>query len=372
MNRWHSVLQLFLARVREFYREPEVLFWVYGFPVLLAVCLGIAFLRRTPQPSVVDVQDVPELKADAAAVLQQLQAAGLSAELHDEADCAQRLRTGRTALVVIPTPYGCRYIYDPAREESILARSQVNESILRWKAGIHVDEAPNSTSDQEDDKVETWKSPTATWQIVDSFTKDPGNRYIDFLMPGLMGMNLMGGGLWGVGFLIVDMRVRKLLKRLLATPMRRGDFLLSILGARMVFVLPEMLSLLLVARLGFGVPIQGSFAALFTVIFLGAFAFAGIGLLVACRAQKTETASGLMNLVMLPMWVLSGIFFSSKRFPEIVQPFIQALPLTQLNQALREVMLEGATLTHISNRLIVLAAWAVVSFLLALRWFRWQ
>src|SRR5207249_3871436 len=143
--------------------------------------------------------------------------------------------------------------------------------------------------------------------------------------------------------------------------------LLSILTARMLFMLPEMLLLLLVGWLGFGVPIQGSLIALFIVILIGASAFSGIGLLVACRTSRTETVSGLMNLVMLPMWLLSGTFFSSKRFPDVIQPIIQALPLTQLNDALREIMLRGASLADVSGRLAILAAWAVCCFFLALK-----
>ena len=165
--------------------------------------------------------------------------------------------------------------------------------------------------------------------------QEPGGRYIDFLVPGLLGMSLMGGGLWGVGFVTVDMRIRKVLKRFLATPMRKSDFLVGILISRLLFLVPEVLVLLLFARLAFGVVIQGSLLAVVVLILLGALTFAGIGLLVASRARTLEAVSGLMNLVMLPMWVLSGIFFSSERFPEAMQPFIKALPLTPLIDALR-------------------------------------
>jgi ABC-2 type transport system permease protein len=372
MNRWPSLFQLFLARLREFYREPEVIFWVYGFPLILAVGLAIAFVRRTPEPPAVDVQDVPALQTDALALVEHLQADGLPAELHDEAECEQRLRTGRTSFVVVPTVNGCRYVYDPAREESLLARSRVDAVVLRWKAGVQREDQPTGPLVDAAETTQTWRAGKTSWQTTDALTVEPGNRYIDFLMPGLIGMNLMGGGLWGVGFVLVDMRVRKLMKRLLATPMRRGDFLLSILGSRMVFVVPEITFLLLLARFGFGVPMQGNLLTLIITIVLGALAFSGIGLLIACRTTKTETASGLGNLVMLPMWVLSGIFFSSKRFPEAMQPLIQALPLTQLNDALREVMLEGASFARVGTRLLILASWALVCFLLALRWFRWQ
>lgn len=208
--------------------------------------------------------------------------------------------------------------------------------------------------------------------VADKEMTEPGGRYIDFLIPGLLGMNLMGGGLWGVGFATVDLRIRKVLKRFLATPMRKSDFLASILISRLIFLVPEVFVLLLFARLAFGVVIHGSLATMALLILLGAITFAGIGLLVASRAQTMETVSGLMNLVMLPMWVVSGIFFPSERFPEAAQPFIQALPLTPLINALRNVSMEGVSLASQWPLIAILAAWACGSFLLALRWFRWN
>jgi ABC-type multidrug transport system permease subunit len=187
-----------------------------------------------------------------------------------------------------------------------------------------------------------------------------------------MGMNLMGSGLLGVGFALVDMRSRKLLKRYLATPMRRADFLLAILVARKVLVIPEMIAIVAVGWFIFGVPIAGDPLTLILVILFGAVAFNSLGLLLGCRTEKIESISGLVNLVMLPMYILSGVFFSSKRFPEEAQPFIQALPLTQVNDALREVMLEGATLPTVAWRLGILLAWTIVPSYLALRWFRWR
>lgn len=347
MNRWHAFTQLFLSRLREFFREPEAVFWVYGFPLLLAVGLGIAFAGNEPDPATVDVQGSPE---DSAVVDVRKLLAGdqLQVEVHDEATSRQRLRDGKTTLVLVPEADGFRCLLDPRRPESVSARHQVEAILLRSRQG----------------------EPAPRLEPVSVL--EAGSRYIDFLLPGLIGMNLMGGGLFGVGFVVVDMRMRKLLKRLLATPMRRDDFLFALLGSRLAFMLPEMLALLLVGLLGFGVPIRGGVVGLVVVILIGSAAFSGIGLLVACRADKLETVSGLMNLVMLPMWVMSGVFFSSKRFPDVVQPFVQALPLTQLNDALREVMLEGASLMQVGWRLAILAAWAVIPFALGLRWFRWQ
>src|SRR5262249_22575679 len=201
---------------------------------------------------------------------------------------------------------------------------------------------------------------------------EPGGRYIDFLVPGLLGMSIMGGGLWGVGFAIVDLRIRKVLKRFMATPMRKVDFLGAILLSRLLFLLPEVVILLLFAWLAFGVVIQGSLLTVVLLILAGSLAFSGVGLLVASRAKTMEAVSGLMNLVMLPMWVLSGIFFSSDRFPDSAQPFIKALPLTALNNAMRNVTLEGASLAMQWPELSILAAWGVGSFVLALWWFRWN
>jgi ABC-type multidrug transport system permease subunit len=347
MNRWNQFTQLLLSRFREFYREPEVIFWVYGFPILLAVGLGIAFWNRKPDPPQVDIQS--EVNSTETEQLRDaLETEKIKVEVHSAEECRRRLEIGQSALYIVPHADRYEYVYDETRTESREARFQVDSAIQRWKTG------------------------EKHWPTSDELMTEPGSRYIDFLLPGLMGMNLMGGGLWGIGFVLVDMRVRKLLKRLLATPMRRGDFLMAILSARLLFVLPEMVMLLLVGLLIFGVPMRGSYVALVLAILVGASCFSGIGLLVACRAQKTETVSGLMNLVMLPMWLLSGIFFSSKRFPDVMQPLIQALPLTQLNDCLREIMLEGKSLGFVVWRIGIMAGWGLVTFVLALKWFRWQ
>jgi ABC-type polysaccharide/polyol phosphate export permease len=154
--------------------------------------------------------------------------------------------------------------------------------------------------------------------------------------------------------------------------MRKSEFLAGIMLSRLLFMIPEVLVLLVFARLAFGVRNQGSILSLLVLIVLGAFSFAGIGLLVASRAKTVEAVSGLMNLVMLPMWMLSGIFFSPERFPKMAQPFIHALPLTQLIDATRGVMLEGASLASQGANVLALAAWGGISFVLALRLFRWS
>ncbi len=344
MTKYHPLKELSLSRLREFLREPEAVFWTYGFPLLLAVGLGIAFRNRPVETVIVDV----EQHALASKVVGSLaHHPDLVVAVCQPDECRNRLRLGKSSLVVIPGD-PCTYLYDPSRPESALARQRVDD-VLQRAAGR--------------------RDPMRT---AESLMNEPGARYIDFLVPGLLGMNLMGSGLWGVGFVIVDMRVRKLLKRFVATPMKRTDFLWSMIGGRLVFMVPELVVILGAGALLFHVPIRGNLFSILVIALLGAISFAGLGLLVATRAERVETVSGLMNLIMLPMWLLSGIFFSPDRFPDMLQPLVQALPLTQLNYALRAVILEGAPLHSQSLRILILVAWGGVSFACALRWFRWN
>jgi ABC-2 type transport system permease protein len=362
MLRSSPLFQLYLVRLRDFYRQPARVFWVYGFPTIMAVALGFAFQNRPPAPIEVDLVNksgAAEVKAAVHAhnaALESAKRAGNprlnvpAIELHEapQDEAFQRLSNGLTPLVIEPLgPRSSEYHYDPTRPDASAAR-QVVDDVLQRASG-RVD--PRSTNDV--------------------YVIKPGSRYIDFLIPGLIGLNAMGGGLWGVGFLVVNFRIAKLLKRFVATPMPRRDFLLALLGARLTFVLPDLTVLLLLGTLMFKMPIRGNLALVILIDMLGALAFAGIGLLVGSRATTTEAVSGLMNLVMLPMWLLSGVFFASSRFPGWLQPLISALPLTQLVSALRQVILGGDGLVEVSSSLLILAAWAVGTFALALRYFRW-
>jgi len=342
-----ALWQLTLARVREFYREPAAVFWVYGFPLLMALTLGFAFRGKPAEVITVDVRAGTGAESLEAALKRD---ARFQVSVRPEDEARFRLRRAKTDLVVASSesPGGVEYWFDRNRAECLAARNAVDAVLVRAKAGEGV-------------------VPT-----TDHTVEEPGSRYIDFLLPGLLGMNLMGGGLFGVGFGVADMRVRKLLKRFVATPMRRRDFLLSVMLSRLLFTLPEVLILLAFGYLLFGVTVAGPFAALLVVIFAGGACFSGIGLLIASRAQKLETVSGLVNLCTLPMWLLSGVFFSSERFPDAVQPVIQALPLTALVNAMRGVMLDGKGVLGVGGELAILAAWGVVTFVLALRWFRWR
>ncbi len=355
------LFQLYLVRLRDFYRQPARVFWVYGFPTMLAIALGFAFRNRPPAPIQLDlitgansspIKDA--LLAHNARIHQtsanpSSTAPAIEYRESSQPEADRRLKTGKTPLVIEPTgPKSWSYHYDPTRPEAAAARQTVDE-VLQEAAG----------------RV----NPRQTHDVP---VTEPGSRYIDFLIPGLIGLNAMGGGLWGIGFLLVNFRIAKLLKRFVATPMPRRDFLLALLGARLTFVIPDLCVLLLLGVWMFGMPIRGSLLLVIALDIAGALAFAGIGLLAACRVSTTEAISGLMNLVMLPMWIFSGVFFSSDRFPGLVQPFIKALPLTQVVGGMRAVMLEGAGLVDVAPALAILTAWSVVTFALALRFFRWS
>jgi ABC-type multidrug transport system permease subunit len=185
-------------------------------------------------------------------------------------------------------------------------------------------------------------------------------------------MNLMGTGMWGMGFTIANARMRKLLKRMVATPMRKTDYLLAQFLSRLVFLVVEVAVLVAFGWLVFGVRVSGSILLLMLTCIVGGYAFSGIGLLTVSRAKTIEAVSGMMNLIMVPMWICSGIFFSYERFPDAIKPFIRALPLTLLNDALRAVINDAAGLAQVGPYLLGLAAWGVASFLIGLKIFRWQ
>jgi len=336
--------ELTLARLREFLREPEALFWVFAFPVLLALALGLAF--RGKETEKVPVGVVEGRRAAATAEALALSPA-LRPRVYAPAAGREALRTGKVALLVEEGD-GPVYRFDPTRPDARAARLEVDDALQR--AAGRVDPL----------------------RPRESRVEEPGSRYIDFLVPGLLGLNLMGTSMWGLGFSVVNARTKKLLKRLAATPMRRSEYLLAQMLARLVFLVFEVALLVGFGRLAFGVEVRGSLGALAFVSLLGAASFAGLGLLVASRTRTIEGVSGLMNLAMLPMWLLSGTFFSWERFPEALHPFIRALPLTALNDALRAVMTEGRPLSALGLELGVLLVAGTVSFLVAVRLFRWQ
>ncbi len=339
-----ALVELTKARLREFFREKGVLFWVFFFPLLMAFGLGIAFRSKPaelPRVAVVGAADNP-------VVMTLVQSRQLLTTLRDVSDADRDLARAKVDLIAQCATNGVTFVFDGSQDKSAWARAVTN-NVLQQAAGR--------------------KDPVST---QDRIVSELGSRYIDYLIPGLIGMNLMGTSMWGVGYNLVMARKRKLLRRYAVTPMRRSHFLLSYFFSRSLFLVLEVGILVLFGRWFFGTLVQGSLLVLAIVAFCGAASFGGISLLIGARIDNTESANGWMNLVQLPMWVLSGTFFSYERFPAYLHTPIRCLPLTALTDGLRAVYNQGAGLTQLSFELGILAVWGLLGFAIALRWFRWQ
>lgn len=369
--RIHAIAELALARFRLFYREPGTMFWTFGFPLVLSVVLGIAFRNRDPEPVVVAVElaagSPPTVVAraeHAREILAKADDVKVKTLSPDEAHVA--LRTGKVSLVVVPLEEpsaendasdagrastekrAYAYRFDPTRPESRLARSVTDDVLQRGEGRKDV------------------------YAAVPKIVTEPGSRYIDFLIPGLIGLGLMSTGLWGIGFSLAEMRTKKLIKRLTATPMRRSDFLLSFLLVRAVLLPFELAPLLVFSRLVFDVGVRGSIFTLALTVLVGGLSFAVMGLFLACRAENPQIVSGLINIVSFPMYLCSGVFFSSSRFPDGLEAVIRFMPLTALNDALRATMVDGATFADVAGKIGLCGVWGVVCFVLAIRFFKWR
>jgi ABC-type multidrug transport system permease subunit len=336
-----SLYQLSVMRFRLTLREPEAIFWVFIFPILLAVGLGIAFRNRPAEVLQVGATTTQLTRALAAD-------RGLTAATMDEPTGTHALATGSILLLAIQQPDGVVYKYDDSNPDARTAHLLADRAI--------------QTAAGRRDAV-----PSRNQQI-----HEPGARYIDFVVPGLLGMNLMGSAIWGMGFSIVEARQKKLLKRMVASPMPRWQYLASYLISRLALLVLEVAAFLGFARLMFAVPFRGSLWQLALLCVLASLAFSALGLLVSSRARTMEAASGLMNLVMLPMWILSGVFFSASRFPAVIQPIVRALPLTAAIDLLRGNMLQGMNLGQMMAPIAILLAWVAVPFAVSLRIFRWR
>ncbi|HEV7487626.1 MAG TPA: ABC transporter permease [Thermoanaerobaculia bacterium] len=339
-----AIIELAVTRTKEFVRESEALFWVFGFPLILALALGFAFREKPPDRVPVAVVAGPNA-AQRLAALQKSPV--LLPSIMSEPDARDALRRGKVSLLIEGAD-AVLFRFDATRPDAQSARREADDA-LQIAAGRR-------------DIIVTREERV----------HEQGARYIDFLIPGLLGMNLMGTGMWSMGFTIANARMKKLLKRLVATPMRKTDFLLAQFLSRLIWLLIEVTVLVVFGWLVFGVRVNGSILLLAMLCIIGGFSFSGIGLLTASRARTIEAVSGLMNFIMMPMWLCSGVFFSYERFPDSVKPFIRLLPLTLLNDALRAVINDAATLPQIAGKLALLAAWGLVTFMIGLKVFRWQ
>jgi len=338
------IIELASTRTKEFVRESEALFWVFGFPLILALALGFAFREKPPDKVPVAIVAGPNAQQRLAALQK---SPTLLPHIMSEQEARDALRRGKVSLL-IEGSNDVVFRFDATRPDAQSARREA------------------------DDALQTAAGRRNVIVTREERVHEQGARYIDFLIPGLLGMNLMGTGMWSMGFTIANARMKKLLKRLVATPMRKTDYVMAQFLSRLIWLLIEVTVLVAFGWIVFGVRVNGSIALLAILCIIGGFSFSGIGLLTASRARTIEAVSGLMNFIMMPMWLCSGVFFSYERFPDAVKPFIRLLPLTLLNDSLRAVINDAASLAQIAGKLALLAAWGLVTFMIGLKVFRWQ
>jgi len=344
-RRSYPLFELIRARLLEIAREPEAIFWVFFFPIGMALALGFAFRDKAPEPVSVGITG----RAQTSVLREALtRSALLKPQVFSSIEEGRAaLRVGKIALLV-ENGSPIVYWYDPTRPDSRLAKFEVDQA-LQGAAGR--------------------KDPVA---VRDELVREKGSRYIDFLLPGLLGLNLLSTSVWGISYSIVNARLKKTLKLMTATPMRRSDYLLAQMLSRFALLALEAAVIVVFGLLVFQVPLRGSFSAFVLLCAVCGLSFTGLGLLCGSRVQTFEGVNGLINLILVPTWLFSGVFFSPDRFPKALHGPIQALPLTAANDALRAVMLEGRELSTLAPQIAVLAVWGIISYAIALKIFRWQ
>jgi ABC-type multidrug transport system permease subunit len=364
---YNSFIQLILIRFREFIREPGIVFWSVIFPVAMAWVLGIAFSKQNELVQQValirngDLQN-PSLKEflkDSEKITAEDGAVHYDKIIHNEKlgktsfkflsiswdEGLKMIKRGHVNLLVREYPDSLEYYFDPANPQARTVYIALSSAINNAE---HVYDTAS----------------------INPLTQQ-GNRYIDFLIPGLIAMGVMNSLLWGISYALIEMRSKKLLRRMIATPMKKSEFLISHFAARLTLTVIEAGLLFTFAFFYFSISVQGSLLALATVFLSGNIAFSGIAILISARTANSRIGTGLINVITMPMTVLSGVFFSYHNFPDSVIPIIEKMPLTMMADSLRGVFIEGFGITQVAVNSSVLFALGIICFLIGLRIYKW-
>jgi ABC-2 type transport system permease protein len=375
--RYRQLWQLIMAHFKDLIREPAVLFWGIVFPILMSLGLGLAFTQKQEM-----VREIAVVKNPGTAVVsdtcykllrflnKQTKPGGKDREGNAYSVFTMKddqmgntifhftempmhqaiilLKRGQLNLILSESDSGLRYHFDPLNPDAQLSYLKLVR-VLDHRGMV-------PESDPASIKPLTLK----------------GTRYIDFLVPGLIAMGFMMSCMWGISYGIIDNRSKKLLRRMVATPMRKSHYLIALITVRFGMNFVEAMLLFLFAWLAFGITIQGSVPALMLLFIAGNTAFAGIAIFMSSHTSKTEIGNGLINLVVMPMMVLSGIFFSYHNFPDWSIGFIRNLPLTMLADGFRSIFIEGAGITDIVLPALILTTTGLVFFIAGLKIFKWH
>ncbi|MFO7838734.1 MAG: ABC transporter permease [Desulfosalsimonadaceae bacterium] len=388
MNRRFKPLQLAhltAAHFKEVTRQPAVIFWGIIFPILISLGLGLAFTRQTETERRVAVVPpaIQENAGDAGGKVHAfLQAHAVLVKQPDTGKPQYRLviedeAMGRTSFVFIEA--GWQQALSLLKKGNVClimkdSVSEINQDTGR-DISYHLDPVKPEAQIaylKLSKMMSAQGPPEAAISRNVSPLSVPGSRYIDFLVPGLISMGVMMSCMWGIGYGMIDKRSKKMLRRMVATPMRKSHFLMALMAVRVAMNVIEAGLLFFFAALAFDISIQGSLPALFVVFLAGNFAFGGIAILTASHTANTEVGNGLINAVVLPMSVLSGIFFSYHNFPDWSIPVIEKLPLTLLADGVRSIFIEGAGFAETAWPALILLAIGGFFFAAGLRVFRWH
>jgi len=380
MNRWFRLYQLWqltAAEFRETVREPGVLFWGILFPILMSLGLGIAFTKKADVVRKVAVikpaQNIPV--SDSSSALYRF----LDKSCENNSSAVKDAYKWKLILKDDKLGNSIFYFYETDWQNSMmmLKRGTVNVVLIgNGKLTEYHFDPLNSDAQISYLKLNTL---IGTGKIIESDNNQEikpltvtGTRYIDFLVPGLVSMGVMMSCMWGISYGIIEKRSKKLLRRLVATPMRKSHFLIAMIMVRIAMNFIESSVLIVFALVVFKMQIQGDITALFAIFLAGNIAFAGIAVFFSSHTSNTEVGNGLINAVVMPMMVLSGIFFSYHNFPDWSIPVIQKLPLTMLADGVRSIVNEGAGYAQIGLPILILTATGVVFFSAGLKIFKWH
>jgi len=375
--RFNQLWQLISALFREIIREPGVLFWGILFPILMSLGLGLAFTKKSDvirKVAIINISDDSPIGSERSLVAGFLQN-----------NCSKNTSTGSTAwqwkYTIKDEKLGNSVFlfYNMKWDDAIrfLKRGTINILLLGKNDSIEYHFDPmNPDAQLTYLKLSTIVGKGATQPVESSFQIKPltvtGTRYIDFLVPGLIAMGVMMSSMWGISYGIIEKRSKKLLRRLVATPMKKSHFLIALIAVRIFMNFIESLVLFLFALIAFKMTIQGNISALILMFLAGNIAFAGIAVFVSSHTSNTEVGNGLINFVVFPMMVLSGIFFSYQNFPEWSLPVIKNLPLTMLTDGIRSIFNEGAGYHEVMLPIIILLAIGTLFFSVGLKIFKWH
>ncbi|PHM67801.1 ABC transporter [Xenorhabdus stockiae] len=361
-----ALINLMKTQFRQYIREPEILFWSFGFPLLLVWLLGLSFSS----------QDIPEryigiVLPTEVAEQQKIKQWGeqFTAHEHTISGIINQDEIKRNNLVKVK--YHIKYY--PDREAVILGlkRGDIQMFIEQNTQGKQI----HYLDPQDGDALLTYyllnqqegKQTDKNLFILET----PGLRYLDFLIPGLLAMAIMETCLIAVGWALAEKRLARVTRQMCITPMRKTTFLMAHILACLIINFVEILIIYQFAKIYFDIEIQGSFYAFLLLLFAGNICFSGVAVLVASRARKAQTANGLLEVSILIQVLLSGIFFSYKHFPQWMVNIVEYLPLTILADNMRKVFIEGGDLLQVVPASIALVVIGIMTFILGMRIFRW-